>query len=210
MMLRDIRKNYQHGILNERDMAGNPLEQFNKWLREAIDGDELEPTAMSLSTVDQHGQPHSRMVLLKEVTNEGLVFYTNYAGHKAAQIAENNHVALLFFWQSLEREVRIEGVARKVDEAISTQYFHSRPTESQLGAWASPQSQIITSHDVLDVQFRYYKEKFGDTIPKPPHWGGYIVSPVTFEFWQGRPNRLHDRLLYELIENKWIMSRLAP
>lgn len=201
-MLHDIRKNYEKGTLDEKNVLGNPFDQFAKWLREATESDQSEPTAMALSTVDKDLQPHSRMVLLKEFSTEGFVFYTNYSGHKAHQIAENNRVALLFFWSALEREVRIEGVVEKLDEATSTRYFHSRPVESQLGAWASPQSQIIPSHEYLDDQFNLYKEKFGDHVPKPTHWGGYLVRPTTFEFWQGRPNRLHDRFLFELENGK--------
>ncbi len=210
MKLRDIRKNYEYGSLDEQNMLSDPFDQFAKWLREATESDQSEPTAMALSTVGKDLQPHSRMVLLKEVTSDGFVFYTNYAGHKAQQIAENNQVALLFFWSALEREVRIEGVVEKLDEATSTLYFHSRPVNSQLGAWASPQSQIIPSHEYLEDQFNLYKEKFGDQVPKPPHWGGYLVRPATFEFWQGRSNRLHDRLLFELKNGNWTINRLAP
>ena len=209
-MLRDIRKQYIFSSLDEQNVLPNPFDQFNHWLQEAINSEQLEPTTMVLSTVDENLQPHSRVVLLKELTTKGFVFYTNYEGNKAQQMLQNNHVSLLFFWPSLERQVRVVGTVKKISELISTTYFQSRPIDSQLGAWASPQSKVIHSKDFLDQQFKYYQEKFGDTIPKPPHWGGYVVKPVSIEFWQGRPNRLHDRLLFTEINTKWELSRLAP
>jgi len=209
-MLRDIRKQYLFSALDENSVLPNPLDQFEVWLQEAIESDQLEPTAMILSTVDDHFQPHSRVVLLKELTADSFVFFTNYEGHKAQQIAQNNRVSLVFFWPSLERQVRIEGVADKMSEVLSAAYFKSRPLENQLGAWASPQSQLIRSKDFLEQQFQYYKHKFGDNIPKPPHWGGYTVKPVSIEFWQGRANRLHDRLLFSIESGEWKISRLAP
>jgi pyridoxamine 5'-phosphate oxidase len=209
-MLRDIRKQYLFSALDENSVLPNPFDQFGVWLQEAIESDQLEPTAMILSTVDEHLQPHSRVVLLKEFAYESFVFYTNYEGHKAQQMAQNNRVSLVFFWASLERQVRIEGHVEKISEIISTSYFKSRPIESQLGAWASPQSQLIRSADFLEQQFRYYQQKFGNNVPKPPHWGGYNVKPITIEFWQGRPNRLHDRLLFSRESGEWLISRLAP
>lgn len=210
-MLRDIRKQYDFGTLNETDVLQNPYEQFNKWMHEAIEKEQPEPTAMVLSTVDEFLQPHSRVVLLKELTNEGFVFYTNYEGNKANQMAGNQQVSLLFFWHNVERQVRITGVVEKVDEKTACEYFKSRPLDSQLGAWSSPQSQIIENHDVLDKRFEEFKNKFGSNVPKPPHWGGYLVRPLTFEFWQGRPNRLHDRLHFSKDENDtWKIVRLAP
>jgi len=209
-MLRDIRKQYIFSSLDEQNVLPNPFDQFNHWLQAAINSEQLEPTAMVLSTVDENLQPHSRVVLLKELTTKGFVFYTNYEGNKAQQMLQNNHVSLLFFWPTLERQVRVVGTVKKISELISTTYFQSRPIDSQLGAWASPQSKVIHSKDFLDQQFKYYQEKFGDTIPKPPHWGGYVVKPVSIEFWQGRPNRLHDRLLFTEINTKWELSRLAP
>ena len=209
-MIRDIRKQYMFSALDEGSVLPNPLDQFEVWLQEAIESDQLEPTAMILSTVDEHFQPHSRVVLLKELTADSFVFFTNYEGHKAQQIAQNNRVSLVFFWPSLERQVRIEGVAEKMSEVLSAAYFKSRPLENQLGAWASPQSQLIRSKDFLEQQFEYYKQKFGDNIPKPPHWGGYIVKPASIEFWQGRASRLHDRLLFTIEGSEWKISRLAP
>ena len=209
-MIRDIRKQYMFSALDENSVLPNPFDQFEVWLQEAIESDQLEPTAMILSTVNEHFQPHSRVVLLKELTADSFVFFTNYEGHKAQQIAQNNQVSLLFFWPSLERQVRIEGVAEKMSEVLSAAYFKSRPLENQIGAWASPQSQLIRSKDFLEQQFKYYKQKFGDNIPKPPHWGGYSVKPDSIEFWQGRANRLHDRLLFTIESGEWKISRLAP
>ena len=210
-MLRDIRKQYDFGTLNEADVSQDPFEQFKKWMQDAIEKEQPEPTAMVLSTVDEFMQPHSRVVLLKELTNDGFVFYTNYEGNKASQMAGNKQVSLLFFWQNVERQVRITGIVEKTDEKTAAEYFDSRPLDSQLGAWASPQSQIIENHEILDQSFAAYKIKFGEHVPKPPHWGGYLVRPSTFEFWQGRPNRLHDRLFFsKSSSNEWKIIRLAP
>jgi len=209
-MLRDIRKQYLFSSLDEDNVLPNPFDQFQVWLQDAIESEQLEPTAMILSTVDEHLQPHSRVVLLKEFTHDSFVFYTNYEGHKAQQIAQNNRVSLVFFWPSLERQVRVEGTVEKISEVISTSYFKTRPLDSQLGAWASPQSQLIRSSDFLEQQFKYYQQKFGDEVPKPPHWGGYTVKPHSIEFWQGRANRLHDRLLFLKELGEWKISRLAP
>ncbi len=209
-MLRDIRKQYEFSALNEESIHLNPFDQFQIWMQEAIESDQLEPTAMVLSTVDKLLQVHSRVVLLKEFSSAGFIFYTNYEGHKAQQIAQNNKVSLVFFWPTLERQIRIEGVAEKIDEKLSTDYFNSRPLDSQLGAWASPQSKVISSHDFLEEQFQAYQSKFGTNVPKPPHWGGFSVKPTAFEFWQGRTNRLHDRLFYCFDDGAWTISRLAP
>ena len=209
-MLRDIRNNYEYSSLDEEGILQHPLEQFQKWLSEAIASEQLEPTAMVLSTVDEASQPHSRVVLLKELSDDAFVFYTNYEGDKAVQMAKNKSVSLLFFWPTLERQVRIVGKVEKIDEATATDYFLSRPVQSQLGAWASPQSKVIPSYQFLEKRYHLFEEKFAGNIPKPPHWGGYSVKPISIEFWQGRRNRLHDRLIFKLIENKWIISRLAP
>jgi len=209
-MLRDIRKQYLFSKLDEQNILANPFDQFELWLQQAIESDQLEPTAMVLSSVDENLQPHSRVVLLKEFKHDSFVFYTNYEGHKAQQMAQNSRVSLVFFWPSLERQVRVEGKVEKISEVISTSYFKSRPLDSQLGAWASPQSQLIRSADFLEQQFQYYQQKFGNDIPKPPHWGGYAVQPTSIEFWQGRANRLHDRLLFSKEGNDWKISRLAP
>ena len=209
-MLRDIRKQYLFSALDEQSVLPDPFDQFQIWLQEAIESDQLEPTAMILSTVDEQGQPHSRVVLLKEFLHDSFVFYTNYEGHKAQQMAQNNRVSLVFFWSALERQVRVEGTVERISEVLSTSYFKSRPIDSQLGAWASPQSQLIRSQDFLEKQFQYYQQKFGDDVPKPAHWGGYAVKPTSIEFWQGRANRLHDRLLFSKESGAWKISRLAP
>ena len=209
-MFHDIRKDYIFSSLNEDNILPDPIEQFEVWLNEVIECKEPEPTAMVISTVDEYLQPHSRMVLLKDISPEGFVFYTNYKGQKAHQIDVNNRVCLLFFWPKMERQVRIEGNVEKLSEAISTAYFLTRPLESRIGAWASPQSQVIRSMDFLEQQIEYYRQKFGENVPKPPFWGGYVVKPISVEFWQGRPNRLHDRLIYTIALGEWKISRLAP
>ena len=209
-MLRDIRKQYQYAALTEEHASQNPFSQFDNWLSAAVNSEEAEPTAMVLSTVDADMQPHSRVVLLKEFTENGFVFFTNYEGNKSKEIASNAKVSLLFFWQGQERQVRITGVAEKIDTAASDDYFYSRPVESRIGAWASPQSQPIEKYDILAQRFDTFKKQFGENIPRPPHWGGFVVKPDTFEFWQGRPSRLHDRLFYTQQNNEWKMERLAP
>ena len=209
-MLRDIRKQYQYAALTEEHASQNPFSQFDNWLSAAVNSEEAEPTAMVLSTVDADMQPHSRVVLLKEFTENGFVFFTNYEGNKSKEIASNAKVSLLFFWQGQERQVRITGVAEKIDTAASDDYFYSRPVESRIGAWASPQSQPIEKYDILAQRFDAFKKQFGENIPRPPHWGGFVVKPDTFEFWQGRPSRLHDRLFYTHKNNEWEMERLAP
>lgn len=210
-MLRDIRKSYEFSTLTEENVSKDPFEQFQIWLNIAINSNELEPTAMVVSTVDEHLQPHSRVVLLKDFNQDRLVFYTNYAGAKATQISANPKVSVLFFWQTLERQVRITGIVEKVSEKESDDYFKSRPIDSQIGAWSSPQSTVIPNHDLLDERFAFYKNKFGAKIPRPEHWGGFLIRPLSFEFWQGRQNRLHDRLFFSKTDNNtWEMDRLAP
>ncbi|MGC9150426.1 MAG: pyridoxamine 5'-phosphate oxidase [Microbacter sp.] len=210
MHLEEIRKNYFQGELDESQLEENPFALFEKWLADAFERNESEPTAMTIATVDEEHKPHARMVLLKEMTPEGFCFFTNYESHKAQQLFVNKHVALVFYWPSIERQVRIEGIAKKMNEESSTDYFHKRPLESQLGAWASPQSRIIPSRQLLEHQFNEYRKKFGEQVPKPPFWGGFLISPTLFEFWQGRPNRLHDRIEYVKAQNQWQMHRLAP
>ena len=209
-MLRDIRKQYHYAALTEDKVLNNPFQQFQLWMTDAIASIEAEPTAMVLSTVDAHMQPHSRVVLLKDFSEKGFVFFTNYEGNKSRQIEEDMKVSLLFFWQSLERQVRITGTAEKISDRDSDDYFHSRPAESRVGAWASPQSRVISEYEVLTNRFEEYKNKFGNNIPRPPHWGGFVVKPTTFEFWQGRPNRMHDRILYTPDKAGWKIERLAP
>lgn len=210
-MLRDIRTNYQKYELTESSIQKNPLMQLTKWLEEAVKEKVQEPTAMVLSTVDSVGNPESRVVLLKDLNAVGLVFYTNYESKKGWQIKTNKHVSVVFFWPELERQVRIKGIAEKISTEDSEAYFLSRPVDSQLGAWASPQSRVIESRNVLEENYRYYQEYFkSNKITKPPHWGGYLIRPEYFEFWQGRSNRLHDRLEFIHAKDSWQINRLAP
>jgi len=210
-MLREIRKQYEIASLNESEAEKSPFMQFRKWLGDALKSAESEPTAMIVSTVDENLQPHARVVLLKEFDEKGLVFFTNYESNKAQQISVNNQVAVLFFWQSLERQVRITGKVEKVPEQVSVDYFNSRPLDSRIGAYASPQSRIIESKNFLEKRFEEVKLQFGENVPKPAQWGGYLIQPETYEFWQGRPNRLHDRLFYKKsATGEWEFVRLAP
>jgi pyridoxamine 5'-phosphate oxidase len=210
--LSDIRKNYTKGELTIDNAEKDPIDQFNKWFKEALVNDLLEPNAMTLSTVNASGRPSSRIVLLKEIANNKFVFYTNYQSNKGKALEENPACAINFFWPELERQVRIEGMAERVDEPTATAYFQSRPRGSQLGAWASPQSSLIKDRELLEKRVaeleKLYEGK--EVLPKPKQWGGYAVEPFLFEFWQGRSNRLHDRLLYTMENNSWRIDRLAP
>ncbi len=207
----DIRKDYQQASLDEHMAGDNPLAFFKTWFHHALKSSVDEVNAMTLATVDAAGKPHARIVLLKGMDEHGFTFFTNYLSHKGHQIKENQHVALVFFWKELERQIRIEGIAEKVTEAESDEYFHSRPENSRLGAWASPQSQIISERTFLEENHENYRREFSGNIPRPPHWGGYRVKPNCIEFWQGRANRMHDRILFTLNEQgKWDKSRLAP
>ena len=203
------RKSYEKHSLEVEDLKATPHEMLEFWLSEV---EELHDfNAMVVSSVDAAGQPHSRVVLLRGVNEEGLKFYTNYASHKGQELEQNNKVALNFFWPTVERQVRVEGELHKLSEAESDAYFNSRPRESQIGAWVSPQSSIIESREILNERFREFTDKFeGHPVPRPAHWGGYIIRPNYYEFWQGRPNRLHDRLNYKLHDGAWKINRMAP
>ena len=211
MSIADIRKDYQLKSLSEHEVAENPFAQFSVWWNEAIQSEIVEVNAMALSTVTSGGKPSSRIVLLKGYDEQGFVFFTNYSSDKGQQISQNHFAALLFFWKELERQVRIEGVVSKVSDEESDAYFNSRPVGSRLGAWASPQSQKISDREVLNKELMKFTEQFDqENIPRPTHWGGYRVKPTRIEFWQGRSNRLHDRILYEQVNDNWLVSRLAP
>ncbi|WP_276495883.1 pyridoxamine 5'-phosphate oxidase [Pontibacter litorisediminis] len=208
----DIRVNYMKHALTEASVAAAPIDQFKTWLQEAIEAQVEEPTALVLSTVDAAGKPSARVVLLKGVDEQGFSFYTNYASRKGQELAQNPHASLTFFWPALERQVRIEGKVEKVQPEESEKYFHSRPKGSQIGAWASPQSQVIASREVLEQREKELSEQYADAelLPRPEHWGGYRLVPDYLEFWQGRPSRLHDRIVYELEGERWQIKRLAP
>jgi pyridoxamine 5'-phosphate oxidase len=211
MSIADIRKDYQLKSLSEHEVAENPFAQFSVWWNEAVQSEIVEVNAMALSTVTSGGKPSSRIVLLKGYDEHGFVFFTNYSSDKGQQISQNHFAALLFFWKELERQVRIEGVVSKVLDEESDAYFNSRPVGSRLGAWASPQSQKISDREVLNKELKKFTEQFDqEDIPRPTHWGGYRVKPTKIEFWQGRSNRLHDRILYEQVNDNWLVSRLAP
>ncbi len=209
-MLRDIRNNYQKYKLEEKGLDNSPLSLFDEWLNQAISEKVVEPTVMVLSTVQQ-GFPDSRVVLLKELTAEGFVFFTNYRSKKGEQIQNNSNVSLNFFWAEMERQVRVKGIAEKIDSVQSEDYFKTRPRDSQMGACASNQSMEVDSREKLERQFEVCEKKFdGKTIPMPEHWGGYIVKPFEIEFWQGRSSRMHDRILFFQDEGKWRFKRLQP
>lgn len=198
-------------MLDESSAGDDPLAFFGKWFAEAEAAKADEVNAMTLATADAQNRPHARIVLLKGLDEEGFIFFTNYNSAKGLQINENPNVALVFFWKELERQVRIEGKIEKVRPEISDQYFQSRPDDSKLGAWSSPQSQVITSRKAIEDSFLSYQQKFTSSIPRPDHWGGYRVVPHMIEFWQGRSNRMHDRIIFSReVGNGWLKQRLAP
>lgn len=208
----DIRRSYSHKKLLEKKAAGSPFDQFGKWWKQALKAGIDEVNAMTLATASADGVPSARIVLLKDFSEKGFSFFTNYSSFKGQQLAENPKACLVFFWKELERQVRITGLVEKLSEEASSEYFNSRPAESQVGALVSPQSQVIKDRDSLDEAYaERTKELKGQKIERPAHWGGYLVKPVIIEFWQGRPGRLHDRLQYSLQENgEWKLERLAP
>jgi len=209
--VQNLRQDYKSAELNEKDIVKNPIAQFEKWFGDAIDAQIYEPNVMTLATADKSGRPNARIVLLKGVDEEGFSFYTNYLSQKGKEIKRNPFACLVFFWAELERQVRIEGKIEKLDKETSEQYFHSRPTGSQIGAIASPQSQVIEGRESLEAKVQELTQQYeGKQIPKPAHWGGYIVKPTSIEFWQGRPSRLHDRIKFTLVNGSWKIERLAP
>jgi pyridoxamine 5'-phosphate oxidase len=207
----DLRLNYTRQSLLEADVDSNPIQQFQTWFNQAVEANLLEPNAMTLATATPDGTPSARIVLLKGVDNRGFVFYTNYNSHKGQELAANPKAALVFLWGDLERQVRVEGTVEKIADSETEAYFHSRPQASQLGAWASEQSRVIPDRAVLERRLAELTQQYQDqTVPRPPHWGGFRVIPQAIEFWQGRPSRLHDRLRYRLESGNWIIERLSP
>lgn len=211
MNIADIRKDYKQRSLDLADLAVNPILQFKKWFEEALEAQVNEPNAMNLATASPQGIPSNRIVLLKGVDDRGFTFFTNYLSHKGQSLTANPFAALTFFWPELERQIRIEGKVTKLSVDESESYFNSRPRESQIGAWASEQSRPILNRNELENRFAQLLERYkNQNIPKPPHWGGFLIEPNLIEFWQGRPSRLHDRFEYKKQDNAWFIQRLQP
>ncbi len=211
--LADLRREYARAELTRDHVVDDPLEQFQAWFDEAQEAEVTEPNAMTLATAAPDGTPSARIVLLKGVDERGFRFFTNYDSRKGTELDQNPHASLVFWWPPLERQVRIEGTVERLPDDESTEYFRSRPRGSQFGAWASPQSRVVESREVLEDNLAEVKASYEDeTVPRPAHWGGYVVRPTQIEFWQGRPNRLHDRLRYRRPEGEadWTLERLAP
>ena len=208
----DIRKDYQLQTLSEQDISADPIQQFTKWWEEAIQSEIDEVNAFTLATSSLQGKPSARIVLLKGYDNKGFIFFTNYESAKGNELANNPQASMVFFWKELQRQIRIEGSIEKVSPRESDEYFSSRPEGSRIGAWASPQSKIITDRSEIEINAQKYQQQYADgNIPRPPYWGGYRLKPLQIEFWQGRANRLHDRIQYTVQkDNSWKIERLAP
>ncbi len=206
----DLRENYARAELLEADLNADPIQQFQQWFDQALKAQLREPNAMTLATVDSTGRPSARIVLLKGLDQRGFCFYSNYDSRKGQELHTQPFAALVFHWNELERQVRIEGAVERLPEQESDQYFNSRPLGSRIGAWASPQSQVIKSRTVIEQREALYKATLGQTPARPAHWGGYLVRPHMIEFWQGRSSRLHDRLRFSKVSDQWHVDRLAP
>ena len=207
-----IRKEYSKASLDISNVLTNPIDQFNKWFADAMEAEVLEPNAMSLATVGAENRPSCRIVLLKGIENDRFLFFTNYHSHKGKELENNPVCALTFFWPQVERQVRIEGTVTRLEEKKSEEYFQSRPLGAQIGAWSSPQSSVISGREILEERVKQMEKKFAGktTLPKPHQWGGFQVVPEVIEFWQGRENRLHDRIEYRIVDGHWNIQRLAP
>jgi len=209
--IQNLRQEYRAAELAESDVDKNPVIQFGKWFKEALDALLYEPNVMTLATANSSGKPSARILLLKGFDENGFVFFSNYASRKGKELAENPQASMVFFWPELERQVRIDGLITKVKEEVSTAYFHSRPKGSQIGAAASPQSTVIPGREILQERVNELSAAYADQeVPKPEHWGGYLLEPIHMEFWQGRPSRLHDRITYTYENGTWNINRLAP
>ncbi|MEB3226549.1 MAG: pyridoxamine 5'-phosphate oxidase [Synechococcus sp.] len=213
MHVANLRQNYTKAGLHEDDVSDDPMVQFATWFQQATETEELrEPNAMVISSVNAEGKPSARVVLLKDFSEAGFTFFTNYTSQKATELVASGHTALVFWWEPLERQIRIEGTVEKLPPERSDEYFASRPRKSQIGAWASPQSEAIANREFLEQRFKDLEAEYADKdIPRPDHWGGFLVKPEKIEFWQGRPSRLHDRLVFTLqSDGTWQRQRLAP
>ncbi|MEJ7624032.1 MAG: pyridoxamine 5'-phosphate oxidase [Pyrinomonadaceae bacterium] len=208
--LADIRRDFTAAGLDESALAANPFEQFAAWMRDTLNADIIDPNAMTVATVSEDGRPSARVVLLKYFDDTGFAFFTNYDSKKGRDLLSNPNTVFHFFWPQLDRQVAVYGRVEKTTREESKKYFLSRPVESRLGAWASNQSQVIASRAILEERVADLRERFGDEVPLPPFWGGFRLTPDKFEFWQGRQNRLHDRIVYELASGTWDISRLSP
>ncbi|WP_367867166.1 pyridoxamine 5'-phosphate oxidase [Pedobacter sp. WC2423] len=209
--IQNLRQDYRAAELSEADIDKNPIVQFAKWFKDALDAKMYEPNVMTLATADLSGKPSSRILLLKGFDEDGFVFFTNYNSKKGKDLQENPQAAMQFFWPELERQVRIEGTVTKATAEASTAYFHSRPKGSQIGASASPQSTVIPDREILEERVKELTAAYQETeVPRPEHWGGYVLKPAHLEFWQGRPSRLHDRITYTSVNGVWTINRLAP
>lgn len=209
--LHKMRREYDSGALQEQEMAADPMEMFARWLEEAIAAGIDEPNAMTLATATPEGKPSARVVLLKEMTRNGFTFFTNYRSRKGEELRLNPYASLVFDWHEMARQVRIEGAVEQLPPDESDAYYLSRPENARIGAWTSPQSRVVADRGELDALQREVEQRFAqEPLPRPDHWGGYLVRPERIEFWQGRPNRMHDRLVYEKNEEEWSLQRLAP
>ena len=210
MFLNESRREYVKYELNESTICSDPFDQFEKWYKFAQKNTVFEPNAMHLCTISPENSPNNRVVLLKSYNHVGFIFFSNYSSQKAKDIKYNNQVKLSFFWPNIEQQIHVTGTAHQVDPKLSDEYFDTRPRESQLSAWASNQSEITNDRTELEEKMKAYDQKFKGQVPRPPHWGGYIVKPTRYEFWQGRKNRFHDRIIYTKNNDNWLINRLNP